>query len=362
MRHALLPFILLGLSSSALGQHFEPAGTRAGLLSVLPVYESWSVDAINISQLSTVVVLEYPLSRALGVSLRAGESNTGGDVTDVNGFTDTQFGLWYRVESANLLLTVGVNAPTGKRSLTQDEFGTDTLVSKEVFGFRTPRYGQGLNVHPAAVWAIPLTDQVVIGIGAGFQYMGAYKPLQAYGDYDPGDEWMLSGGVELRLDEASHLSADVIFSTYGKDKFEGMDIYQAGDKISIRLGYQRYFDYDELVLLARYRVRRDGQIALANAIVTELNKANPDMVDISGRYRHRLSKQFALGFLLRMRSFQDTGSDLSGLTLLGAGLQPEYEVSPVVHIIGTMEFQKGDLKTDGALTGWELGVGLNVRF
>ncbi len=362
MRHTLLPFIFLGLNSSALGQNFEPAAARAGLLTVLPVYGSWSADALNISQFSTVVVMEYPLSRTLAVSLHAGESNTGGDVTDVNGFTDTQFGLSYRVEPANILLTMGINAPTGKRSLTQDEFGTDTLVSKEVFGFRIPRYGQGLNVHPAAVWAIPLTNQFVIGIGGGFQYMGSYTPLQNYGDYDPGDEWMLSGGVELSLDEVSRLSADVIFSTYGKDKFEGMDVYQAGDKISMTLGYQRYFDYDELVLLTRYRVRKDGQIALANAIVTELNKANPDVFDVSGRFRHRLSNQFALGVLLRMRSFQDTGSDLTGLTLLGAGLQPEFAISPVMHIIGTAEFQRGDLKTDGALTGWEIGVGLNIRF
>jgi len=362
MRNALIPFILFGLSTPSLGQGFAPADGRAGFLTVLPVYGSWSDGAVTISQFSTAVILEYPLSRVMAVSLHAGESNTGGDVTDLNGFTDTQVSLSYRVEPANILLTIGVNAPTGKRSFSSEEFETDTLMSKEVFDFRVPRYGQGLNVHPAAVWAIPLNPQLGIGIGGGFHYMGVFAPLQDYGDYDPGDEWMLSGGIEVSLDEASRLSADVSLTTYGTDKFEGMEIYQAGDKISTALGYQRYFEYDELVVVARYRTRMDGQISLGNAIVTEFNKANPDMFDLSGKFRHRLSSQFALGFLLQMRSFQETGPALSGVTLFGAAVQPEYAISQAVQVIGTAEYQRGELKTDSALTGWEIGAGLRVRF
>jgi len=353
---------LVGLSSTCFAQFYEQADERHGLLTVLTAYESWSAGTGNgISQVSTGINVEYPLTRIMSVSLRGGHVTAGGDVTSLSGLTDTQLGFTYRIESANVMLTLGINAPTGKRSLTPDEFNTDTLVSKDVYAFYIPRYGQGLNVHPAAVWAFPLSDQFVIGVGGGFQYMGAYLPLQDYGDYDPGDEWIVSGGWEFTLSESSRLSSDVIYSRYGRDKFNSLEVYQPGNKLAVSVIYHQYFEYNELSLRVRYRTRSDGSILVSDALVTELNKANPDVVEAGGQFRLRLNNKVALRFLLSVRTFENTGSDLSGLTLIGGGVRPEYAISPEVTIVGIAEYQRGDLMTGESLNGLETGVGLSVR-
>jgi len=362
MKHILFP-ILFGLSASAVAQYSHPEEARQGSLTILPVYRSWSDDdRTDLSQFGTAILVEYPFSRDLRFSLRGGLANTSGDVTQLNGFTDTQFGVSYHIESANILLVLGLNIPSGKRKLTQDEFETDTLVSKEVFDFLVPRYGQGLNVSPAVVWAIPITDQIVLGFGAAFQYMGPYRPLLGYNEYDPGEERMISGGAEFRLDDASSLSADAVFSTYGVDELEGSEVYQAGDKVVASIRYQRFFEYNELSFLIRYRKRSDGKISLSDVLINAPERPNPDVTEISGQYRLRLNNRFTLGILLEAKYFQETASDLSGLTLLGAGLTPEFRLSSNVHILATSRFQRGGLSDGMALSGWEIGVGLAVRF
>jgi hypothetical protein len=362
-RTRFLAFILLvGLSTVTRAQYDGPEGAGRGSLVILPAYGSWSDDSQELSQFSTVVTASYALSRPLSVSFRAGQAQTDGPAGSLNGFTDSQFGVSYHVESSGLIFSLIVNTPTGKRGMTAEEFEVDTLFRKEIFTFQIPRYGQGLNVHPAAAFAFPLSDEFVLGFGAGFQYMGSYQPLLGYGDYDPGDEVVLSGGFDVRVDEASGFVGDIVYSIYGKDTFEGEEVFQPGNKVLATLRYNRFFDYNELSLLARFRRRADGKIAVGNAWVNELNQPSPDLIDLTGQYKLRLTGRLDAAIHLDVRWFHSATSDLYDVTLFGGGFRPELEISTMVRVLGFASFWKGESHGAGTLTGWDLGLGVGIRF
>ena len=361
MRYAALS-VLVGLSTTVFAQ-YEPTHTGEGRVTVLPVYQSWfAEDFVDLSQFSTTVLLQYLYSRDLSFSIQSGQANTSGDVTDINGFTDTQLSIAYRVESAHVVLTLGCNLPSGKHRLTQEEFELDTVLSKEVFELRHPRYGQGININPGIIWAIPISNNLVLAVGAGYQYLAPYVPHISYGEYDPGDEWMVSAGIEARLDEASTFSADIIFSSYDKDKFEGFDVYDPGDMTLANLRYQRFFGYNELSFLVHYRHRDDGKIALGNTFVDNLAKANPDVIEALGQFRLHFSSRMAVGFQAGVRSFQQESSYVNNLNLFGVGVEPEFRLTSAMSLLAVGKFQTGELDGHGVLTGWEIGAGLTLHF
>jgi hypothetical protein len=332
-------------------------------LTIMPVYERWSMKAgTAFSEASVALSVYYPLAQDFSVSVRGAQANTGGDVTKISSLTDTQLSLQYHVESADLLLSCGVNFPSGKKELTADEFTTSALLSNEIFNLQFPSYGQGLNVNPGFTWALPINEDLVAGIGATYQYKGKFRPLAGVDDYDPGDEVLIVGGLDVRLSEVAVVSGDVIFTTYAKDKLGGEDVFAAGSKWVANAQFRQYFDQDELWLLARYRTRGKNEVAVAGSLVPEANKVSPNQFEVLGRYRVRLSERLFAAFLAEGRFYETTSAPVSGINLFGLGVAPEILISPTVSIPARIKFQFGSMKDGDTLSGFEVGVGMGVTF
>jgi hypothetical protein len=358
---------VLILSVFAFGAAYAASDTyiisQRASLTIMPVYQRWSMKAgTAFSEASVALSVYYPLARDFSVSVRGAQSNTGGDVTKISSLTDTQFSLQYHVESADLLLSCGVNFPSGKKELTPDEFTTSVLLSNEIFNLQVPSYGQGLNVNPGFTWALPINDDLVIGFGATYQYKGKFKPLEGLGDYDPGDEILIVGGLDVRLSEVAVVSGDVIFTTYGKDKLGGGDVFAAGSKWVANAQFRQYFNQNELWLLARYRTRGKNEVAVAGSLVPEANKVSPNQFELLGHYRVRFNERFSAAFLAEGRFYETTSAPVSGITLFGMGIAPEILLSPTVSIPARIKFQFGSLKDGDTLSGFEVGIGIGVTF
>ena len=56
-------------------------------------------------------------------------------------------------------------------------------------------------------------------------------------DYNPGDEFIVTGGLDVGVNPNAALSADVSLSTYGTDTVGEVDQFEAGNKITGRLQY-----------------------------------------------------------------------------------------------------------------------------
>lgn len=363
MKAYLLVVLLLLLNGEALSQADPYIISRQGYVRVLPLHQSWSVDGgVKFSETSLVTTVYAPLSRVAGMTLRAAGGGSGGDVASLSGLSDVQASFSYHLEKANMVLGLQVNVPSGKKKLTQEEFETSGLFSNNIFHLQIPNFGTGFNVEPSAVWAVPVSDGFVLGLGASYQYKGKFQPLDEFGDYDPGDEFLVTGGFDVRLGEGATLSADAVFSAFGKDKLDDEVVFAAGSKIVVHAQLRKDFGDNELALGVRYRSRAKSEFQVGDKLVSEDEKVEPDQVELAGSYAMRVNDRFSVSILAEGRFYQETSAAFSGITLGGVGLAPVLTLSDNVSLPARLKYYTGSMKGGGTLTGFEAGIGVSMNF
>lgn len=365
MRYFLSILFILAGASVLWGQESLQGFERARLVSLSSYYQTWEIaNSQSIDQVSTPLFLYLPFGYHFDVSVHANRADVSGDgLASIGSFTDTQLALNYHIESANLFLSLGMNLPSGKKELTLNEFVSSSLISYSVFGFQVPNFGEGFGVAPGVTWAIPLSDDVVAGLGATYQRRNAFRPFAAFaGEYDPGDEILATAGVEIRLDATATLSLDLSFSSYSSDKIAGREIFSAGNKAILNLQFRKFFDFNELWLFTRYRTRAKNRLVQGGNLVEESEKITPDQLDVLAHYRMRFRQNLYFRILAEGRFFQETQSPFSAARLLGLGIMPEIALSRNVTIPLRLLFFSGKLLNETDLSGFEVSVGTEMRF
>jgi len=210
-------------------------------VAVEPAYQSVSHDGQTLTQWSTRIFAAVPVTRRLQTYLRASAAESGGDgLSSVQGLDDVQLGGTYAqaLPRGSLVFGLDVTVPTGKRNLSPTEWRTAIATSQDVYDFRVSSFGQGLNAEPRVTWAVPVSRNVIVGIGASYTYRGRYEPSSAIaGAYNPGNEIGAFGGVDVRVGRASALSADVSVTRFGTDTVEGEDRFEARHRLAGTLQY-----------------------------------------------------------------------------------------------------------------------------
>lgn len=359
---AVLCVIVL-MSGIASAQNDSYLINRQPSLSVMPNYQNWSVaDAFKFSESNVAVSLYVPAGKEWSFTLSSLPASLTGDLNHLNGYTDTQIGMVYHVESPDVVVTLDMNLPTGKKELTQEEFETSMIISNSVFNLRAPNFGQGLNLYPGVLWAIPLNEDLVLGLGAAYQYRGSYKPLANYDEYDPGDEIIATGGVDFRLAEATTLSADLVFTSYGTDKLGGVEVFSPGSKFLTNLQFTKSLGANELRLFTQYVAKSKGSIAVGTAMVDEVGKAEPNRFAIQGQFAVHMNEKLNTTFVVEGRFYEDSALKLAGRNLYGLGLEPTIILSQTMTIPVRFKYQSGEFQDGQKFSGVALGVGLNIIF
>jgi hypothetical protein len=270
----------------------------------------------------------------------------------------------YYLEDQNILLSLGGNLPTGKRELPEDEFMGSVFFSQNFYNFKVPIYGQGLNLSPGFTWAKPMNDRTVLGLGASYQLKGGYLPkagMLKSTPYKPGNELLLTGGLDYQISEISAFSLDLTVTLFGKDKVGDAEWFKAGTRFMAGTQYKRYFNYDLLWLFCRFRSNLKSDIyALANTSL----KTQRDELESITTYRKRINTATSLSFVLEARYFFKTGEILSGYQA-GAGVLPEIQVSPNTKLQGRLKIFTGKDHSAGpsdVVFGIEVGAGMEVAF
>ncbi|MFH1942508.1 MAG: hypothetical protein ABIL68_10425 [bacterium] len=352
---------------------FRPNGVTAqdgfvirqqGFIRISPLYQTWSDDGGNtLSETSMPIYVYKPLGRNTSMGLLGGGATVGSEFSsELGGLIDTQIDFNYYIESSKIVLHSSVNLPTGKRKLSLEEFETSYLISLNMYNFQIPGFGQGLNISPGLSWAKPMSENVVLGLGASFQYRGAFQPFaDMTGLYDPGDEILLTGGLDFRLNETSTFSADVIFTSYGKDKLDGDVSFQSGNKIVINAQFRLYHNHNELWLFGRYRSKDKNKIAIAGGMHEEDEKTIPDQVEFMGRYRMLMQKRIYVSVVADGRFFNET-KVFNVVNIFGLGLTVEFPVSNGMSVPIRLKYFTGKIENGPTLSGLEFGVGLDWSF
>lgn len=336
--------------------------SQSGFLKIMPLYQTWKIaDNFTVSETSFPLFIYYPVTRQMSISLQGNQANVAGDVAAMNGITDLQLAVNYQWQE-NLVFNVGLNVPSGKNELTTPEFQTSALLSLNHFAFQVPNFGQGFNASPGLTWALPLGEKAVFGLGASYQYKGKFKPLKGMtDDYDPGDEILVTSGIDLLLSEKTTFSIDAVYIFFGEDKINSQKVYRSGNKILINARFRTRVNFNELVVMAHYRSKSKNSYVIGGIFQEELDNTTPDQIDVAGHYRMRLNPKFYAAVLAEVRSFQPTPF-MDGVTIIGAGIAPEVFLSKNITAPIKVKYDWGTINSSTDISGMEIGLGLLFKF
>lgn len=315
-------------------------------------------DDGNLEEISFPIYAEVPIGLSTSMSLRTSPATVRGrDLEPISGLSDAQFSLshYREIGRGSVVLSLGLNLPSGKRALTQDEFETTVQLSRNFYDFRTPAFGQGFNAAPAVTLALPLGDNLVVGVGASYQYKGGFEPVEGMDEsYQPGSEVLLTGGVDVRLMPATAVSGDVTFTRYGTDKIGPDAVFESGDQLVTTIQFLKYWGFDELRVIGRYRSRSKGNLAAAGLDPSPALQTLADQLDLFASYQLRTGSSTSIGIYTGVYYFDETDVFASKL-LLSLGVMPAMSVSDVLDFRTRFGFRLGDI------SGVETAAGLSVK-
>ena len=234
MRRLLLPALLLLA---------RVAAAQDGGVRVSPQFISYKLGAPSnntISEMAIPLFAFVPLTRTLTLDIgtafasarvtntSAGQSNQ----STISGLTDTQIRATANLGSDLVLLTVGVNVPTGRSTVKPSEQSAAGLIGNDFLVFPISSMGSGFGGTGGVAIAHPFGDW---NLGAGFSVRHS-MPFDPYQDaagtklrYTPGDETRARIGVDHPYG-TGRASLGLTYSKFGDDQLS-TSIYNTGDRL-----------------------------------------------------------------------------------------------------------------------------------
>ena len=322
------------------------------------VYQQYQdLDDTEVTQLSTPVALFVPVGRRLGLSVTTSYATAeGDDLETISGLSDVQVGasFYQQLGEGSLVLNLGVNVPVGEREFTADEFTTAVVLGQHYFDFRVPSFGQGLNIAPGLTLAYPVSERVAVGVGVAYQNRGGFRPVDGLNvDYDPGDEVMVTGGLDVKLSTISALSVDVSYTMFDADVLGEAEVFTPGDKLVLTGQVLGRPGRSLLQLLGRYRTQDKSTFPAGSGLADRDLRVVPAQALIRGLYRPRLADALSVGLLVQARIFEETEL-FEALTLTDVGVLPTF-------YFGSVALETRFIYTSGNVSGFEAGGGLSIR-
>ena len=220
----LIVAALAAVPASAAGQTVK---VQTGVL-----YESYQFDPglifKKVTEMTVPVGIDIGLGRYGSLALSTGYANVQLLSTDaqqlpdqkVNGLLDTEARLSVPLVPGKLVALVTGAAPTGTKSVQQEQLAVLGAISSDVIGFSASNLGSGGNVGGGFVGAIP-AGRFAIGFGATYRLPLSYTPVVSASALQPGSELRFRGGLEGALGPRTYLRFAGIFARSSQDKVGG---------------------------------------------------------------------------------------------------------------------------------------------
>lgn len=212
---------------AALAANAQPARAQVtdGQLRVAPTAAGWRIaadsGAVSVSQIAIPIFVAVPIGEKfaidVGTSFATSSFSRGGVSRSLAGLTDVQLrGIW--AVSDKVVLTIGINAPTGKATVDGQNFELAGMIGADVLSLPVTAYGIG----PA------FTGGIVYGVeAAGWSFSGGASVRQATGfrpfadttaRFVPGSEYRIAFNADREVG-GGRLSLGATGSAFGGQSY-----------------------------------------------------------------------------------------------------------------------------------------------
>jgi hypothetical protein len=335
-------------------------------------YGAWSLDPAagadeNLSQtslaLSGFVPIRENFEARYQILTASNDLETGYADENMSGLGDLRIQLAHSFAKDRALLSAGLNLPTGARELDPDgERRIVEYLSRDYLSLPLRSYGAGFGFNLQAGGAAEL-GPFTCGLSAVYDFLGAYKPYDGVGDYDPGDAISVNATATASSGRIRY-TGDLGFAVFGTDALDGADIYRQSPQFSARLAAALSGGTygAELGLRMIVRGRNERYSTATGAIESEL-KQYGDEFDVFLRVARPLGKDWKLGALVGTRQIMESEEALGRSSLLNVGADLGRNLSRNLGLDLGFMYYTGS--TDGGETGiggLQASAGLRVSY
>ena len=271
VHRALLPSVALitsiGWSANAGGQSVFDTNLRTG-----PQYVQYRLTTpVNetISELTVPIFVVVPVSPAFNIDVGTAyawarvQPNGGasGETSTISGLTDTQVRANLTLGSDFIVLTAGLNVPTGRSTASPAEQLAAFRIGSDFLSFPISSFGTGFGMTGGIAIAKPLGVWNV-GAGGSVRHSSSYEPFENNSGgrprFQPGNEYRARLGAD-RPYGTGRIAIALTMSKFGDDDIGG-SIYNTGDRYIAQGGFTNSFRGADLVLNAWNLYRTSGTI------------------------------------------------------------------------------------------------------
>ena len=223
----------------------------------------------TISEFTTPIFVVIPVSSALNFDVATAyasarvrpNGNSIEQPSSISGLTDTQIRANVLLGTDFMVLTAGLNIPTGKETASEAEQLAAFRIGNDFLAFPISNMGTGFGATAGVAVARPLGSWNV-GLGGSLRQSAAYEPLVgssgARPRFQPGNEYRARFGVDHPFG-TGRFAIGLTYSKFGNDDIGG-SIYNTGDRYVTQVGFNNSFGSANVLVNAWDLYRRPGTI------------------------------------------------------------------------------------------------------
>ena len=333
--------------------------TTKGYVATGFSYQRWIQETVSdpIKQAVFPVSVFYPLPHQIYLSLSNSPGIANYSGTKLSGLSDTWMRLTYVLPGERFLVNVGVGVPTGKTGLSSDEFGLSRILSENVFRFRLPSWGQGLNTKIGLAAAHPVRDNMVLGAGVNYVIKQAYHPLEdGTIEYQPGDEFNIFFGFDLQFSDIGRWNADFVYTLYGVDRLNGSEVFGSGNRLMVHTSVLLGIGDGFLSAFLRWRQKGKNEYWMGTTLESEILNSNGSQIELDAVWEFYRNEDWRFNFLAEGRLYAKNEYGERGSRIFGGGVGLTYRLQQNIHFRFHAKILKGSLLTQQEinLSGLEL--------